>query len=62
MPRIDDLSDAAFMKLQAEDSEICTLEDVWHLLLELVAGDAVSDENCHPLVTIDHRARSMCYS
>jgi hypothetical protein len=50
MARIDDLSDAEFMKLQAEFGEslpvcaICTLEDVRHLLLELVAGDAVSDE------------------
>ena len=50
MPRIDDLSDAEFMKLQAEYSDslpicaICTLEDVRHLLLELVVGDAVSDE------------------
>ena len=50
MPRIDDLSDAEFMKLQAEYGDslpicaICTLEDVRHLLLELVAGDAVSDE------------------
>lgn len=49
MPRIDDLSDAEFMKLQAEYGDslpicpICTLEDVRHLLLELVAGDAVSD-------------------
>ncbi len=48
--RIDDLSDAEFMKLQAEYGDslpicpICTLEDVRHLLLELVAGDAVSDE------------------
>ena len=50
MERIDDLSDAEFMKLQAEYGDslpicpICTLEDVRHLLLELVAGDAVSDE------------------
>ena len=50
MPRIDDLSDAEFMKLQAEygDSHpicpICTLEDVRLLLVELVAGDAVSEE------------------
>ena len=47
MPRIDDLSDAEFMKLQAEYGDslpICTLEDVRHLLLELVVGDAVSDE------------------
>ena len=49
MPRIDDLPDAEFMKLEAEyDSlpmcPICTLEDVRHLLLELVAGGAVSDE------------------
>jgi hypothetical protein len=49
MPRIDDLSDAEFMKLQVEYGDslpicpICTLEDVRHLLLELVAGDAVSD-------------------
>jgi hypothetical protein len=49
MPRIDDLSDAEFMKLQAEYGDglpicpICTLEDVRHLILELVAGDAVSD-------------------
>ena len=49
MPRIDDLSDAEFMKLQAEYGHslpicaICTLEDVRHLLLELVAGDAISD-------------------
>ena len=50
MPRIDDLSDAEFMKLEADYGDslpicpICTLEDVRHLLLELVAGDAVSDE------------------
>ena len=50
MSRIDDLSDAEFMKLQAEYGDslpvcpICTLEDVRHLLLELVAGDAVSGE------------------
>ena len=50
MPRIDDLSDAEFMELQAEYGDsipicpICTLEDVRHLLLELVASDAVSDE------------------
>jgi hypothetical protein len=50
MPRIDDLSDAEFMKLQAEYGDslpicpICTLEDVRHLLLELVTGVAVSDE------------------
>jgi hypothetical protein len=50
MLRIDDLSDAEFMKLQAEYGDslpiypICTLEDVRHLLLELVTGDAVSDE------------------
>jgi hypothetical protein len=45
MIRIDDLSDAEFMRLQAEYGDslpicpICTLEDVRHLLLELVAGD-----------------------
>jgi hypothetical protein len=50
MPRIDDLSDAEFMKLQAEFGDslpicpICTLEDVRRLLLELVARAAVSDE------------------
>jgi hypothetical protein len=50
MPRIDDLSDAEFMKLQAEYGNslpicpICTLEDVRHLLLGLVVGDAVSDD------------------
>ena len=50
MPRIDDLSDAEFMKLQAEYGDslpacpICTLGGVRHLLLELVAGDAASDE------------------
>ena len=50
MPRIDDLSDTEFMKLQAEYGDslpicpICTLEDVRHLLLELVTGDAASDE------------------
>jgi hypothetical protein len=50
MPRIDDLPDAEFMKLQADYGDslpicpICMLEDVRHLLLELVAGDAVSDE------------------
>jgi hypothetical protein len=50
MARIDDLSDAEFMKLQAEYGDglpicpICTLEDVRHLILELMAGDAVSDE------------------
>ena len=50
MPRIDDLADAEFMKLQAEYGDclpicpICTLEDVRHLLLELAAGDTVSDD------------------
>ena len=50
MPRIDDLSDAEFMKLEAEYGDslpicpICTLEDVRRLLLELVACNAVSDE------------------
>ena len=50
MPRIDDLPDAEFMKLQAEYADslpicpICTLEDVRQLLLELVAGDAASDD------------------
>ena len=50
MPRIDDLSDAEFMRLQTVYGDslpicpICTLEDVRHLLLALVAGDAVSDE------------------
>src|SRR5215469_5394894 len=50
MARIDDLSDGQFMELQAEYGDsipicpICTLEDVRHLLLELVASDAVSDE------------------
>ena len=50
MLRIDDLSDAEFMKFQAEYGDslpicpICTLEDVRHLLLGLVAGDAVSEE------------------
>ena len=50
MPRIDDLSDAEFMRLQGEYGDslpicpICTLEDVRHALLELVAGYAVSDE------------------
>jgi hypothetical protein len=50
MSRIDDLTDAEFMKLQAEYGEslpvcaICTLEDVRHLLQELMAGDAVSDD------------------
>ena len=50
MPRIDDLSDAEFMNLQAEYGAnlpicpICTLEDVRHLLLQLAGGDAVSDE------------------
>ena len=50
MPRIDDLSDAEFMKLQAEYGDslpicpICTLEDVRYSLLALVSDDAVSDE------------------
>jgi hypothetical protein len=50
MPRIDDLSDTEFMRLQAEYGDdlpicpICTLEDVRHLLVELVAGAVVSDE------------------
>ena len=50
MPRIDDLSDTEFMELQAGYGDsppicaICTLEDVRYLLLELVAGDEVSDE------------------
>ena len=50
MPRIDDPSDAEFMKSQTEYSDslpicpVCTLEDVRHLLLELVSADAVSEE------------------
>ena len=50
MLRIDELSDAEFMELQAEYGDclpicpICTLEDVRQLLLELVAGDAAPDE------------------
>ena len=58
MPRIDDLSDAEFMKLEAEYGDslpicpICTLEDVRNLLLELVAGDAVSDEVKSALVSV----------
>jgi hypothetical protein len=50
MPRVDELSDAEFMNLEAEYGDslpvcpICTLEDVRHVLLELAAGDAVSDE------------------
>ena len=50
MPSIEDLSDAEFMTLQAEFGDslpicpICTLEDVRHLLLQLVAGDGVSEE------------------
>jgi SAM-dependent methyltransferase len=50
MPRIDELSDGEVMKLQSEyvDSlpicPVCTLEEVRHLLLELVAGYAASDE------------------
>jgi hypothetical protein len=60
MPRIDDLSDAEFMKLQAEYGDnlpicpICTLEDVRHLLLELVAGDAVSDDVKDALAPVLH--------
>ena len=58
MPLIDDLSDAEFMKLQAEYGDslpicpICTLEDVRHALLVLVAGDAVSDEVKSALVPV----------
>jgi hypothetical protein len=50
MQRIDELSDAEFMKLEAEYSDsppicpICTLEDARHLLLQLMTSDAVSDE------------------
>ena len=47
MPFIDDLSDNNFMKLQAEYGDslpICTLEDVRHLLLELMTGHAASEE------------------
>jgi hypothetical protein len=50
MSRIDDLSAAEFMKLQAEYGEslpicpICTLDDVQHSLLALVSDGAVSDE------------------
>jgi hypothetical protein len=50
VPRIDDLSHAEFMKLQAEYRDslpicpICTLEDARHLLLELMTSDAVSDD------------------
>ena len=59
MPRIDDLSDAEFMKLQAEYSDslpicpICTLE-TRALLGELVAGDAVSDEVKSALAPVLH--------
>jgi hypothetical protein len=48
--RIDELSDAEFMKLETEYSDsppicpICTLEDARHLLLQLMTSDAVSDE------------------
>jgi len=58
MPRIDDLSDAEFMKLQDEYGDslpicpICTLEDVRQLLLELVARDAVSEEVVSALAPI----------
>jgi hypothetical protein len=58
MPRIDDLTDAEFMKLQAEYGDslpicpICTLEDVRHLLLELVAGDAMPDEAKSALASV----------
>ena len=58
MPRIDDLSDAEFMKLQAEYGDglpicpICALEDVRHLLLELVTGHAVSDEVKNGLASV----------
>ena len=58
MPRIDELPDAEFMNLQAEYGAtlpicpICTLEDVRHLLLELVTGDAVSDEVKSALASI----------
>jgi hypothetical protein len=64
MPRIDELSDAEFMKLQAEYGDslpicpICTLEDVRHLLLELVAGDAVSDEVKNALGPVLHTVTS----
>ena len=50
MPSIEDLSDAEFMTLQAEFGDslpicpICTLEDVRNLLLQLVAGDGISEE------------------
>ena len=60
MVRIDDMSDAEFMKLQAEYNEslpicpICTLEDVRHLLLELAAGNAVSDEVKNTLAPVLH--------
>jgi SAM-dependent methyltransferase len=46
MPRIDELSDGEVMKLQSEYGDslpicpVCTLEEVRHLLLELVAGYA----------------------
>jgi hypothetical protein len=61
MPRIDDLSDAEFMKLQAEYGDslpicpICTLEDVRHLLLELVASDAGSRQ---PSTTVSDEVKS----
>ena len=60
MPRIDDLSDAEFMQLQAAYGDslpicpVCTLEDVRQLLLELVAGDAVSDEVKSALAPVLH--------
>ena len=58
MPLIDDLSDAEFMKLQAEYGDslpicpICTLEDVRQLLQELVTGHAVSDEVKNALASV----------
>ena len=58
MPRIDDLSDAEFMKLQAEYGDslpicpICTLEDVRHLLPELMTGHAVSEEVKEALASV----------
>jgi hypothetical protein len=71
MPRIDDLSDAEFMKLQAEHGDslpicpICTLEDVRHLILELVAEAncpraASSAEGAHECCRNDIRQNSPC--
>ena len=46
------------MATTSQSVRICTLEDVRHALLELVAGDAVSDEVKNALAPVLHTVTS----